>query len=186
MTKATATQTKSLNACTCGCGFPVKGFYKQGHDAKHVSVLLSYVTTGTHTVDEAKAQLPSTALQVKFHNALARWTAKQTKKANKAPRVNQTPCAVCGFRPRTRNTREQNPELCDTCWYEAGLENDHQDENHAPGTDRECPMCREFLQTAEVKVGRWWYPVVSVDADGITYRAKDGSDRMAKSNAETR
>lgn len=176
MTKATATQTKSPNGCTCGCGLPVKGFYKQGHDAKHVSVLLSYVTAGTHTVDEAKAQLPSTALQVKFHNALARWTAKQTKKADKARTV-KTPCVVCGARPKSKNINE-NPELCSVCFEEAGIENDHMDGNHAPGTERKhCPICRAM--TSEVKIGRWWYPVVSVAVGTnevyVAYTAKDGT-----------
>lgn len=82
MAKTTATQTKSFSPCYCGCGLLAssKSLYKQGHDAKHVSVLLSYIAAGTHTVDEAKSLLPSTALQVKLHNTLARRIAKQAAK----------------------------------------------------------------------------------------------------------
>ena len=78
MAKTTATQAKSFNPCYCGCGLLAssKSLYKQGHDAKHVSVLLSYIAAGTHTVDAARALLPSTALQVKLHNTLAKQAAK--------------------------------------------------------------------------------------------------------------
>ena len=127
MTKTTTAQTatKSYSPCFCGCGFLAGGesLYKQGHDAKHVSVLLSYVAAGTHTVDEAKAALPSTALQVKLHNALARRAIKAEKAA--------------GRKPRTAK------------------------------------------KASQVKVGRWWYPVVSVAVGTnevyVAYTAKDGT-----------
>ena len=170
MTKTTKTQTatKSYSPCFCGCGLLAgsKSLYKQGHDAKHVSVLLSYVTVGTHTLDEAKAQLPSTALQVKLHNALARRNRKQAKTANKAPKGKQQ-CDRCG------------------AWVkEGGLSHDYETEQAI------CDQCIALWSLAcnptEVKVGRWWYPIVSTDADGITYRAKDGNDKVTKATAETR
>ena len=179
-TQTTKTTTKSYSPCFCGCGFLAggKSLYKQGHDAKHVSVLLSYVAAGTHTADEAKSLLPSTALQVKLHNALARRTAKQAAKvAGRQPRTAKNPCVVCGTRPKSKDINE-NPELCSVCFEEAGFENDHMDGNHAPGTERAgCSICRAM--TSEVKVGRWWYPVVSVAVGTnevyVAYTAKDGT-----------
>ena len=116
MTKATATQTKSLNACTCGCGFPVKGFYKQGHDAKHVSTLLRQIVIGQLDSAVAYDVLPSEALRTKLRNAITN-AAKKEAKANKTSK--------------------------------------------------------------EVKIGRWWYPVVSVAVGTnevyVAYTAKDGT-----------
>ena len=137
-TQTTKTTTKSYSPCFCGCGFLAggKSLYKRGHDAKHVSVLLSYIAAGTHTVDEAKAALPSPALRVKLHNALARQARRQEAKANKAPR-----------KPRMVEPREM---------------------------------------ASEVKVGRWWYPIVDQTAGQITYTKRDGSEATTSPDAETR
>lgn len=156
MTKTTATQTKSLNACTCGCGFTAgaKSLYKQGHDAKHVSVLLSYVTAGTHTVDEAKAQLPSTALQVKFHNALARYTAKAEAKQAKGAK---------------RTKKFVDPEQCDRC----GETVERDDLYVVAGGPCWCDNCH--VNAKEIKIGRWVYPIVEISGEEITYTKRDGS-----------
>ena len=167
MTETTKTQTatKSYSPCYCGCGFVAgsKSLYKQGHDAKHVSVLLSYVTVGTHTLDEAKAQLPSTALQVKLHNALARRNRKQAKTANKAPKGKQQ-CDRCG------------------AWVKEGMLV-HDD----LAEEAICDQCvANAIDPTEVKVGRWWYPIVNQTTAQITYTKRDGSEATTGPNAETR
>ena len=174
MTKATATQTKSLNACYCGCGFAVKGSYKQGHDAKHVSSLLCQIVIGQLDSAIAYEALPSAALRNKLRNAIdnaakkeakaiAKREAKREAKANKAPKGKQQ-CDRCG------------------AWVKEGML------VHDDLTEE--AVCSECVSNAisptEVKVGRWWYPIVSVEVDGIVYRAKDDSDRMAKVDAQTR
>ena len=85
MSTSTKTQTKSFAPCHCGCGLVASSgsLYKPGHDAKHVSVLISYIAAGITTVDQAKAQLPTGALRVKLHNALARKARLAEAKAAK-------------------------------------------------------------------------------------------------------
>ena len=156
MTETTKTQTtKTYSPCTCGCGFTAgaKSLYKQGHDAKHVSVLLSYVVAGTHTLDEAKKQLPSTALQVKLHNAFVRYAAKQAAKADKAPRTKKF----------------IDPEQCDRC----GETVERDDLYVVAGGPCWCDNCH--VNAKEIKIGRWVYPIVEISGEEITYTKRDGS-----------
>jgi hypothetical protein len=62
--------------------------------------------------------------------------------AAKAKRTKRT-CTVCGVRLTARNNNPaNNSDLCDTCFEQAGWENDHQDGNHKPGSEMDrCPMC---------------------------------------------
>lgn len=120
--------------CLCGCGAEVKKTYRPGHDAKHVSVLISYYKVKTHDLDELLAMLPSVALRNKLTRAI--------RKLENKPYAGKNRCS-CGRAPKTKNTNGQNPELCDICWDEAGWENDHMDGNHEPGEKSDvCPMCR--------------------------------------------
>ena len=161
MTETTKTQTtKTYSPCYCGCGFLVssKSLYKQGHDAKHVSVLLSYVVAGTHTVDEAKAQLPSTALQVKLHNALARYTAKAEAKQAKQQ-----------AKGAKRTKKFVDPEQCDRC----GETVERDDLYVVAGGPCWCNNCH--VNAKEIKIGRWVYPIVEISGEEITYTKRDGS-----------
>src|SRR5690625_110633 len=75
------TETKSnLLVCKCGCGQGLNNTvstYRPGHDAKHVSVLVSYLFTNKDALSSGedffaqsflyhRKQLPSIALQNKF------------------------------------------------------------------------------------------------------------------------
>ncbi len=80
-TPEVATPTGGI--CRCGCGGQTGGTYRQGHDAKHVSVLVSYVAAQTITYEDAKRELPSGALQVKFHNAWNKLVRKAEAKAQR-------------------------------------------------------------------------------------------------------
>jgi hypothetical protein len=120
--------------CKCGCGTPSYSTYRPGHDAKHVSVLISYYKAKTHTLDDLQLMLPSFALRNKLVRAINRLENK--------PYAGKNRCG-CGRAPKTKNTNGQNPELCDICWDEAGWENDHMDGNHEQGERPDvCPMCR--------------------------------------------
>src|SRR5699024_1700116 len=81
----TTTETKSnLLVCKCGCGQGLNNTvstYRPGHDAKHVSVLVSYLFTNKDALSSGedffaqsflyhRKQLPSIALQNKFTRAV--------------------------------------------------------------------------------------------------------------------
>lgn len=65
-------------------------------------------------------------------------------------------CCVCGTRLSARNCDPRNgsSDLCDTCFEQAGFENDHMDGNHEPGTERRCPICDpSIVPNAEHQAG---------------------------------
>jgi hypothetical protein len=72
---AAVTQPVKGSPCKCGCGAIVKGLYKQGHDAKHVSQLVALFVQDPEQdfEDFAAAHLPhSQNLELKLNGALAR------------------------------------------------------------------------------------------------------------------
>lgn len=148
----TKTTIKTYSPCFCGCGSltGAQSLYKPGHDAKHVSVLLSYIAAGTYTLDEAKQQLPSTPLRVKLHNAFARYTAK-TK--TKAPTLGD----------------HTEPAECNQC----SRTTDHDSLHVVVGGLRWCSDC--YQGPREIKIGRWFYPIVKITDKEITYTKRDGS-----------
>ena len=132
MNKIQNTTSTGTN-CLCGCGEIAKGTYRPGHDARHVSILIGAVLDGYTSPTTAREELPSLALRNKFDQALAN---RQAKKASSKR------CG-CGRANKTKNTLEQNPEICDICWDEAGYENDHMDGRHPhKSMPKECPLCR--------------------------------------------
>lgn len=131
---AKAIKAHNLNRCECGCGAFVKGSYKQGHDARHVSKLVQLVVVdGAVTPDEAVDSLGSVALRAKLAKALNRAQAAFDKEAAK-----------------TAKTAQLQPE------------------------------------PAEIKVGRWWYPIVGVANNGVQYQTRDGSIKIASVDAQVR
>lgn len=79
------TKTSETTNCRCGCGAPIKGTYKQGHDARHVSNLVSMTTQGLASVAGAMEELAgSPRLQVKFERAYNNAQAKARAKAARA------------------------------------------------------------------------------------------------------
>lgn len=117
--------------CVCGCGLHTSGTnYRPGHDAKHVSVLISYYKAKTHNLDDLQVMLPSIALRNKLVRAIRR--------LEDLPYAGKNRCG-CGRAPKG----SENPEICEICWDEAGWENYHYDGHHEPGSEKEhCPMCR--------------------------------------------
>ena len=76
---ATKTKPKNLGGCGCGCGEATAGgWYRPGHDAKHVSILLAAFNAGTTTRDSAKLALKhSPSLQLKLENAIDNAVGKE-------------------------------------------------------------------------------------------------------------
>jgi len=59
-------------------------------------------------------------------------------KRNRFSRIDQPfKCISCG--KSTAHT--ESAVLCDACYYIAGLECEHQDGSHEPGSDKDCPLC---------------------------------------------
>ena len=67
-------QKAELTKCLCGCEQLVRGNYKQGHDAKHVSNLLQGIVEGRLDLAQAQDTLPSWKLQAKLAAAVTRRT----------------------------------------------------------------------------------------------------------------
>ena len=67
-------QKAELTKCLCGCEQLVRGSYKQGHDAKHVSNLLQGIVEGRLDLAQAQDTLPSWKLQAKLAAAVTRRT----------------------------------------------------------------------------------------------------------------
>lgn len=67
-------QKAGLTKCLCGCEQLVRGNYKQGHDAKHVSNLLQGIVEGRLDLAQAQDTLPSWKLQAKLAAAVTRRT----------------------------------------------------------------------------------------------------------------
>ena len=67
-------QKAELTKCLCGCEQLVRGSYKQGHDAKHVSNLLQGIVEGKLYLAQAQDTLPSWKLQAKLAAAVTRRT----------------------------------------------------------------------------------------------------------------
>lgn len=95
------TATKNLAAqstCLCGCGqeTSAKSYYRPGHDASHVSILLADIIAGkdlsTDVVAKYKAGLPSDALRIKFERAVDNYADRQ---ANRKPRNSRTEWVDC-------------------------------------------------------------------------------------------
>lgn len=60
-------------------------------------------------------------------------TARKNRPAN---------CTICDFKLTKATRSTENPELCDVCWDQAGLENAHMDGWHDEGNaDDDCPAC---------------------------------------------
>lgn len=138
----------TANECKCGCGQTAENVYRQGHDAKHVSILLSYIAAGDVSREAAMAVLPTTALKVKLNNALAR---RQRIAAEQAERKAAREAARAARKTGKAKKAEAEPSY------------------------------------TEVKVGRWWYPIVEIREDnGILYTARDGSIKEAPIEASVR
>lgn len=82
-----ADKVAKLNGCRCGCGAQIKGDYKQGHDAKHVSILVARALAGgSDTYSECLGELAGfPRLQAKldraYGNAMAKAEAKAARQA---------------------------------------------------------------------------------------------------------
>ena len=74
MSSKNHTQKTELTKCLCGCEQLVRGNYKQGHDAKHVSNLLQGIVEGRLDLAQAQDTLPSWKLQAKLAAAVTRRT----------------------------------------------------------------------------------------------------------------
>ncbi len=66
-------------------------------------------------------------------------------------------CTSCRKMTRETGDSESSVEMCKQCYYEAGLENEHQDGYHdaddlGPNTD--CPMCRTAAALAGYKADK--------------------------------
>ena len=72
MSSKNHTQKTELTKCLCGCEQLVRGNYKQGHDAKHVSNLLQGIVEGRLDLAQAQDTLPSWKLQAKLAAAVTR------------------------------------------------------------------------------------------------------------------
>ena len=151
---ALGTLATSGNECKCGCGQTAESVYRQGHDAKHVSILLSYLDAGLIEREDAMAALPTTALKVKLNNALARRARLARQRAERAH--------LRDVAKREREAIKAAKKRTSASAEEAGI-------NPAG---------------YQVKVGRWWYPVVELGRDGdrffVAYTAKDGSTKEAR------
>lgn len=134
------TPTATENTCRCGCGSAVNGRYLPGHDARHVSKLYADIEQNGRSAAAIKAamrQLGSEPLKAKLQRMLDR-PAK--------PARNTWRCASCGLDVRPADRSRENPEVCVTCWEQAGWENDHSDGGHEPGTRGDvCPVCNPSI-----------------------------------------
>ena len=113
MSKNTKVQFDNLDefACTCGCGIETKSTYRPGHDAKHVSILLAGIFARRNEwgiegedllielAEDARAQLPSTALKVKFNNAFARRIHREFDSWSDKVNRGKNPQAPFSFHP---------------------------------------------------------------------------------------
>ncbi|MGD7705488.1 hypothetical protein [Microlunatus sp. Y2014] len=64
-------------------------------------------------------------------------------------------CTSCSTRLNLSIRAIENPDVCRTCWEQAGLENSHQDGHHdadREGANADCPMCQEA--TTKIKWAR--------------------------------
>jgi len=171
----TSTPAQSV-ACNCGCGEVVKNAYRPGHDARHVSILVSNwirayeVSEGaaTHEVDDAMRRLPSAALKAKYLNAQQKAEAKVEAKRNREQRRAEAKAAKLAA---TKG---------------AGSEDRARDEHEASLSAKVAQEEAEYqAQVApvieadggEIKVGRWTYPTGSKRGDDTQYRntKRDGS-----------
>ena len=155
---ALGTLATSSNECKCGCGQTAENVYRQGHDAKHVSILLSYLDAGLIEREAAMAALPTTALKVKLNNALARRARLARQRAERAH-----------LRDVAKREREAIKAAKKRTSASAGVDAKEAGINPAG---------------YQVKVGRWWYPVVELGRDGdrffVAYTTKDGSTKEAR------
>lgn len=101
------------NSCFCGCGTPTssaKAFYRPGHDAKHVSVLLAEIFAQRKVWHDSEdelvalfiqtsAQLPSGALRVKLNNAFAKRMYREFDKWHVAAEKNVDAWTPFSFHP---------------------------------------------------------------------------------------
>lgn len=148
-----STNTAKFTNCLCGCGQPVKSSYKQGHDAKHVSLLVQAVHLGKMDATSARGTLGSLALQAKFDRAMLTIQAK----ANRAARTLATKAA-----------KNNINSTCDCC------DKDGAELTHDETFDQMvCPACSNLR---EIKIGRWWYPVRTISSGVATYAKRDGSE----------
>ena len=155
----TATETKNnLLVCKCGCGQPLANTastYRPGHDAKHVSVLISYLFTNKDALSSGedffaqsflhhRKQLPSIALQNKFTRVVFNRLEKDAKL--KTPKINL-------------DVQEVNDALYakTTAYRLVGREIEQDGGRH--------------------KIGRWDYPTGSIPGDDKIYynKKRDGS-----------
>lgn len=149
----------ALNGCRCGCGAQVKGDYAQGHDAKHVSILVGLAANGLSTVADAVAQLAgSPRLQAKFDRA---YTNAQDRIKAKAARADSLAA------------KKAEREAAQVAKKAA-----------KPVTKKDAKKdAKPVLSFSQVKVGRWSYPVEDVKVDGdqflVSYTAKDGFTKEA-------
>ena len=80
-------QKAEFTKCLCGCEQLVRGNYKQGHDAKHVSNLLQGIVEGRLDLAQAQDTLPSWKLQAKLATAVTRRTRAQADDTESATEV---------------------------------------------------------------------------------------------------
>ena len=153
------TETKSnLLVCKCGSGQGLNNTvstYRPGHDAKHVSVLVSYLFTNKDALSSGedffaqsflyhRKQLPSIALQNKFTRAVFNLLEKDAKL--KTPKIN--------------------------------LDKQEIDNALHAKTTAYCLVDREIEQDGgRHKIGRWDYPTGSIPGDDKVYynNKRDGS-----------
>ena len=159
MSTSTTTTAAGSVLCKCGCGLTTSNVYRPGHDAKHVSILLEAVLSGATTREEARKELPSAALQIKLDSAVANAIARHEERVAKA--------ALRAARQAETEARRAEQKA-------------------AKKAAKEAAKAEKVL--TEVKIGRWWYPIVEAGRDGdqflIAYRTKDGEIKEAHVDAD--
>jgi hypothetical protein len=60
-------------------------------------------------------------------------------------------CVSCGKLTRDDGNGDSvHCRLCTKCFEESGLENEHSDGGHAPGSCAGCPTCRNMIRTERI------------------------------------
>ncbi len=165
------TETRNCKCGSCGQQVTGKAIYRPGHDAKHVSFLLTLVwespefrngSTGdvegpVKMTKAAIGHLPTPALQTKFTNALSRKIDKEWDRYS--AKVNTNADAGChfGWHP-------------DEFWHAMETPTAQARPIQADG--------------GEIKVGRWTYPTGSRPGQDTIYRntKRDGSGDWTEVN----
>lgn len=151
-------------SCLCKCGLPANRYYRQGHDAIHMSVVLIEMHTAQSRglpVDQALKALPTPKMQARALRTFRGHTGQATK-----PTSELFPARV------SKDGRlEINSKYDGSGQWIPGQVFDQDDRERLVNASE----VYTFGQGMVTRVGRWIYPVR--DSNGVTERntKTDGS-----------